>query len=128
MNLIEKYTKEPITEQKYYTEDKTYTFDIIGEMEKVTIPMWFGRCRENGKEAWLDLNGIQFADENHRFEASTKPLAPTPKTFIFYAWDNDEDTLPTTKFFKTKKEAEAFGKQYYEEYGVAGVIYEAKPI
>ena len=53
---------------QYYAKGKTYTFDVINAEETRCGTMWWSKCRENGKMAWLDANGIQF-DGEKRFEA-----------------------------------------------------------
>jgi hypothetical protein len=49
--------------KKYVANDKTYTFDV--EYTEVTWrgTVWLGKCRENGKDAWIDSHGIQFVGE-----------------------------------------------------------------
>lgn len=55
--------------KKYYANGKTYTFDVMEANETRLGTVWYGKCRENGRYAWLDGKGIQFVGEN-RFEAT----------------------------------------------------------
>lgn len=56
----------------YYVNGRILTFDVIEEGE-VKVPVWYAKCRENGKMAWLDNHGIQFEGEQ-RFAASTEEI------------------------------------------------------
>lgn len=53
---------------KYYANGKTYTFDVSEAYETRCGIVCYGKCRENGKFAWIDGKGIQFVGEE-RFEA-----------------------------------------------------------
>ena len=56
-----------IKEVKRYTVNgKTYTFDVSYEEMTRCGMMWLGVCRENGKEAWLDADGVQFIGERRQ--------------------------------------------------------------
>ena len=51
-------------EVKYYKVGyTTFTFDIIDTVNTKRGVMWLGKCRENGRGAWLDANGIQFCGD-----------------------------------------------------------------
>ena len=55
--------------KKYNINGTTYSFEIISkETTRVGI-IYFARCIENGREAWLDESGVQFCDESTRFPA-----------------------------------------------------------
>lgn len=78
--------------KKYYAQGKIYTFDIDLSIETYCDAVMEGICRENGKTAWLDANGIQFIGE-HRFEA--KELAETTMPFGCKMWGGQiRDALP----------------------------------
>lgn len=55
----------------YCVNGNIYTFDIDEAYTSKSWcgTIWFGKCRENGKTAWLDSQGIQFEGER-RFEAT----------------------------------------------------------
>lgn len=112
----------------YYTEDNTYTFDILSEYE-VKVPVWYAECRENGKTAWLDRHGYQFEGEG-RIAASTTPVKQVDKTYITYEYTPmyPDDCTPITLFHNTLAEAEAYAERIMQEsYGdIAVEIYEAK--
>lgn len=115
--------------KKYYTNEKTYTFDVEEEY-KVKTKILYGKCRENGKRAWLDKFGIQFEGEN-RFEASETPRPQTfePKVYIVYECCPmyPEDSIPITTFHNSLKEAKAYVKRINETSGgdIYATIYEA---
>ena len=111
--------------KQYYANGKTYTFDITEETE-VKVPMWYAKCRENGKMAWLDREGIQFEGEK-RFQASTEPA--TKGRYITYEYDPlyPDDCIPVTRFHDTFAEAEAYAKNTMWQFDICVDIYEAKP-
>ena len=56
---------------KYYQTENgdCFSFEIIDSYQTVNGIMYYSKCRENGRFAWLDNNsGIQF-EGNKRFEA-----------------------------------------------------------
>ena len=53
---------------KYYANGTTYTFEITETYDTRCGVIAYGKCRENGKSAWIDNKGIQFVGEE-RFEA-----------------------------------------------------------
>ena len=111
----------------YYTESKIYTFDVTEETE-VKVPMWYAKCRENGKMAWLDKEGIQFEGEQ-RFQASTSPFQ-TRKCYITYEhdWRYPEDSIDITRFHNTLEEAKAYAERIRLEFDgdILVDIYEAE--
>lgn len=77
---------------QYYANGKTYTFDVINAENTRCGTMWWSKCRENGKMAWLDANGIQFEGEK-RFEA--RKLAETRISPGCQIWGGEiRDALP----------------------------------
>jgi hypothetical protein len=108
----------------YYVDGKKYTFDVVEVME-VKVPMWYAKCRENGKKAWLDREGIQF-EGGERFKASTKPT----KLYITYECDPryPEDCMPITRFHDTLEDAEIYAKRTEQEFcgDICVDIYEAE--
>lgn len=111
----------------YFIGSKSYTFDVIEETE-VKVPMWYAKCRENGKMAWLDKEGIQFEGEQ-RFQASIDPYYGR-KCYITYERDYryPEDSIDITRFHNTLEEAVAYAERVrLESYGDITVhIYEAE--
>ena len=77
---------------QYYANGKTYTFDIISaENTRYGTILW-SKCRENGKMAWLDANGIRFEGEG-RFEA--RKLAESCLPAGYRIWGGQiRDALP----------------------------------
>lgn len=49
--------------KRYRIGNTIYTFDVTYTEETRCGTMWLGKCRENGKEAWLDSRGVQFIGE-----------------------------------------------------------------
>ena len=109
----------------YYTNDGTYTFDVIEE-DEVKVPMWYAKCRENGKYAWIDREGIQFEGEN-RFKASTEPTNAN-KYYITYECDPlyPNDCIPITRFHNSLKEAKSYAEKTMCEFGIYVDVYEAE--
>jgi hypothetical protein len=111
----------------YYTDDGTYTFDIIEE-HQVKVPLWYAKCRENGKMAWLDREGVQFEREG-RVRASTKQIQ-TARCYITYEHDPvyPDDCIPITRFHRTLEEAKAYAERIERLYNnnIYVDIYEAK--
>ena len=46
--------------KRFKIDGKVYTFDVSYEEQTRCGTVWLGKCRENGKEAWLDAAGVQF--------------------------------------------------------------------
>lgn len=77
---------------QYYARGKTYTFNVINAENTRCGIVCYGKCRENGKMAWLDANGIQF-DGEKRFEA--RKLAETRIPVGCQMWGGEiRDALP----------------------------------
>lgn len=55
---------------KYYqtVNGDCFSFDVLGEYPTAFGVMYYSKCRENGRFAWLDNGGIQFKG-SRRFEA-----------------------------------------------------------
>lgn len=109
----------------YYTEDNIYTFDVTEETE-VKVPMWYAKCRENGKMAWLDREGIQFEGEQ-RFKASTNPIQKT-ECYITYEYDPlyPNDCIPVTRFHNTFEEAKVYAEYTKWQFDICVGIYKAE--
>ena len=112
-------------EKTYYVNGQVLTFDIIEESE-AKIPVWYAKCRENGKTAWLDNHGIQFEGER-RFAASPEQVR---KCYITYEHNPlyPEDFMPITLFHDTLEEAECYAKRVENKCGgdIFVDIYEAE--
>ncbi len=109
----------------YYTNDSTYTFDVI-EKDIAKVPVWYARCRENGKFAWLDREGIQF-DGEHRFSASTAPIKAN-KCYITYEYDPlyPDDCIPITRFHNSLAEAKSYAEKTMWQFDIHVDIYVAE--
>ena len=62
---------------QYYASGNTYTFDIKEAYNTRCGIVCYGKCRENGRFAWVDDKGIQFVGEK-RFEAQKIAEAHIP--------------------------------------------------
>lgn len=71
--------------KRYNIDGKVFTFDILYVETTRCGVVWLGKCRENGKEAWLDSHGVQF-DGSRRVEAIQ--VLPYPYGLPHYSyWD-----------------------------------------
>lgn len=78
--------------KKYYANGTTYTFDVAEAYETRLGIVCYGKCRENGRMAWLDGKGIQFVGES-RCEAIK--LEETRPSVGCQVWGGEiRDALP----------------------------------
>lgn len=90
--------------KKYYTNtsEKIYTFDVLETHETRIGTVWWGKCQENNRYAWLDENGIQFVGED-RFEAIKLEEAHIPVGC--QVWGGEiRDALPHGARYYMRKE------------------------
>ena len=55
--------------KKYNVNGVIYSFDVVSKEETRNGIVYLAKCRENGKDAWLDDIGVQFCDESIRIKA-----------------------------------------------------------
>lgn len=85
--------KESKTMQ-FVINNNRYTFDITYEELTRCGRMWFGVCRANNKEAWLDEHGVQFIGE-HRQEATKVEVTANTLPNGYALWGGQpRDALP----------------------------------
>ena len=99
-------------EKQYFIDGKRYTFDVVEETE-VKVPMWYAKCQENGKMAWIDCEGVQFEGEK-RVQATTE----NSKSYLTYEYDPryPEDCAPITRFHINLEEARSYAKRIEQEF------------
>lgn len=83
--------------KRYEVNGEVFTFDIVDSCNTLKGVMYVATCRENGKDAWLDSNGVQFMGER-RIEAKEvfAQSLPSPSMPYGYSiWGGQiRDSLP----------------------------------
>lgn len=59
----------PFGVKRYSIDGKIFTFDVLYTETTRCGIVWLGKCRENGRDAWLDNHGVQF-EGDRRVEAT----------------------------------------------------------
>lgn len=114
-----------------YVNGQKLTFDI--EMEsKVEVPIWYGKCRENGRYAWIDRDGVQLEHANGDMIEGTRVLSSTRPNKVYITYDYDpmypDECIPEVHFHDTLEAAKAYEERIEKQYDgdICVVIYEAE--